>query len=59
LVWRRESDAGHWIIRTHAEQVAAWVRDVIAFVNDGTETDDMARCRFPFPADVPNGSVAT
>jgi hypothetical protein len=59
LVWRRESDAGHWINRTHAEQVAAWVRDVIAFVNDGTETDDMARCRFPFPADVPNGSVAT
>jgi pimeloyl-ACP methyl ester carboxylesterase len=59
LVWRRESDAGHWIIRTHPEQVAAWVREIIAFVDDGSETDDMARCRVPLPADVPSGSVAT
>jgi pimeloyl-ACP methyl ester carboxylesterase len=36
VVWRRESDAGHWIIRTHPEQVATWVREVIAFVEEGS-----------------------
>jgi hypothetical protein len=45
LVWRRQSDAGHWIIRTHPEQVAAWVRDVITFVEEGSEPDDLARYR--------------
>ena len=45
LVWRRESDAGHWIIRTHPDQVANWVRQVIAFVEEGSEADDLARCR--------------
>jgi hypothetical protein len=45
LVWRRESDAGHWIIRTHPEQIAQWVREVIDFVEEGTETDDLARSR--------------
>jgi pimeloyl-ACP methyl ester carboxylesterase len=59
LMWRRESVAGHWIIRTHPEQVAAWVCEVIAFVEDGSETDDMARCRVPFAADVPSEGVAT
>jgi pimeloyl-ACP methyl ester carboxylesterase len=45
LVWRRESDAGHWIIRTHPDQVARWVREVIAFVEEGSEADDLARSR--------------
>ena len=45
LVWRRESDAGHWIIRTHADQIAKWVREVVAFVEDGTEADDLSRSR--------------
>jgi pimeloyl-ACP methyl ester carboxylesterase len=45
LVWRRESDAGHWIIRTHPEQVATWVREVVTFVEEGSETDDLARSR--------------
>jgi pimeloyl-ACP methyl ester carboxylesterase len=45
LVWRRQSDAGHWIIRTHPEQVAAWVCDVIAFVEGGSEAEDLARAR--------------
>jgi pimeloyl-ACP methyl ester carboxylesterase len=51
LVWRRESGAGHWIIRTHPEQVAAWVRQVIAFVEEGSEADDLARARIPGPGD--------
>jgi pimeloyl-ACP methyl ester carboxylesterase len=45
LVWRRESDAGHWIVRTHPDQVAQWVRDVITFVDEGTEPHELARCR--------------
>jgi hypothetical protein len=45
LVWRREVDAGHWIIRTHPGDVAERVRQVIAFVEDGSETQELARCR--------------
>jgi pimeloyl-ACP methyl ester carboxylesterase len=45
MVWRRESDAGHWIIRTHPDDVATWVREVVAFVEDGSEATDLARCR--------------
>ena len=45
LVWRRESDAGHWIIRTHPDQVAKWVHEVIAFVEEGSEADDLSRSR--------------
>jgi pimeloyl-ACP methyl ester carboxylesterase len=45
LVWRRESVAGHWIIRTHPDQVAQWVHEVIAFVEGGSETDDLSRSR--------------
>jgi pimeloyl-ACP methyl ester carboxylesterase len=51
LVWRRESDAGHWIIRTHPDQVAKWVRQVIAFVEEGSEADDLARSRVRDQAD--------
>ena len=49
LVWRRESDAGHWIIRTHPEQIAKWVLEVIAFVEEGTEADDLSRSRMTDP----------
>jgi pimeloyl-ACP methyl ester carboxylesterase len=45
LVWRRDADAGHWIIRTHPEQVAKWVGDVIEFVENGAESDGLARSR--------------
>jgi len=51
LVWRRQSDAGHWIIRTHPDQVARWVGEVIAFVEDGSETDDLARSRLRHESD--------
>jgi len=45
LVWRRQSDAGHWIIRTHPDQVARWVREVVTFVEEGSEADDLAHSR--------------
>jgi pimeloyl-ACP methyl ester carboxylesterase len=45
LVWRRESDAGHWVIRTHPDQIARWVHEVITFVEEGTEADELSRSR--------------
>lgn len=61
LVWRREVDAGHWVIRTHPDDVAQWVREVIAFVEEGIEAEDLARCRVSTPkgtADIEVGKVA-
>jgi hypothetical protein len=45
VVWRREVDAGHWVIRTHPAQVAEWVRQVVTYVEHGAEAEDLARCR--------------
>jgi pimeloyl-ACP methyl ester carboxylesterase len=45
LAWRRDVDAGHWLIRTNAADVARWVREVVAFVDDGTESVDLQKCR--------------
>lgn len=45
LMWRRPVDAGHWVIRTNPDDVARWVRDVVAYVEDGTETADLRQCR--------------
>jgi pimeloyl-ACP methyl ester carboxylesterase len=45
LVWRREVDAGHWVIRTHTEELARWVRQVVAFVETGAEPEDLRRWR--------------
>jgi pimeloyl-ACP methyl ester carboxylesterase len=45
LMWRRPVDAGHWVIRTHPDQVARWVREVVAYVEYGTEAADLRRCR--------------
>jgi pimeloyl-ACP methyl ester carboxylesterase len=45
LTWRREVNAGHWVIQTHPGQVAAWVGQVIDFVEDGTASDELTRCR--------------
>ena len=45
VVWRRHVDTGHWIIRTHPDEIAHWVRQVIAFVEDGYEAEDLARTR--------------
>ena len=45
LMWRRPVDAGHWVIRTNPDDVARWVREVVAYVEDGTETADLRRWR--------------
>ncbi len=47
VVWRRDVEAGHWIISTHPNEVADWVRQVMAFVEDGSEAQDLARARVP------------
>jgi pimeloyl-ACP methyl ester carboxylesterase len=45
LVWRRDVNGGHWIIRTHPEELARWIRQVVAFVETGTEPEDLGRWR--------------
>jgi pimeloyl-ACP methyl ester carboxylesterase len=44
LTWRRDVDAGHWIIQTHPGEIAAWVGQVVDFVEDGLDSEDLARC---------------
>ena len=44
-LWRRSADAGHWMIRTHPDEIAAWVREVVAYVDTGAEPDGLRRCR--------------
>ena len=45
LMWRRPVDAGHWVIRTNPDDVARWVREVVAYVEEGSETADLRRWR--------------
>jgi pimeloyl-ACP methyl ester carboxylesterase len=45
LMWRRSVDAGHWVIRTNPDDVARWVREVVTYVEDGTEPTDLRRWR--------------
>jgi pimeloyl-ACP methyl ester carboxylesterase len=47
LTWRRDVNAGHWIIRTHPGEIAAWVGQVIDFVEGGSEAEDLAASRQP------------
>ena len=37
-MWRRPIDAGHWAIRTNPDVIAAAVREIVAFVDQGTES---------------------
>jgi pimeloyl-ACP methyl ester carboxylesterase len=45
LMWRRPVDAGHWAIRTNPDDVARWVREVVAYVENRTETAELRRWR--------------
>lgn len=45
LMWKRPVDAGHWVVRTQAAPLAGWVREVIAYVEDGTESTDLKQGR--------------
>jgi pimeloyl-ACP methyl ester carboxylesterase len=44
-MWRRPADGGHWLIRTHPDDVARWVGEVVTAVESGTEPDDLRRLR--------------
>ena len=46
-MWRRPVDAGHWVIRTHPDQVADWVREVVAYSEEGNESADLRQYRVP------------
>jgi pimeloyl-ACP methyl ester carboxylesterase len=41
VMWRRPVDAGHWVVRTHADDLNAWVREAIAYVDQGVESPDL------------------
>ena len=45
LLWRREVDAGHWVARTDPTAVAGWVRDAVAYAEDGTESAGLVASR--------------
>jgi pimeloyl-ACP methyl ester carboxylesterase len=45
ILWRRPVDAGHWVIRTHPDEIANWVRQVVTYVEAGTESSDLRQCR--------------
>jgi hypothetical protein len=49
VLWRREVDAGHWIIHTHPVDIARWVRQAITFVDSGVEPEELARWRVRSP----------
>lgn len=36
-LWRREVDAGHWVVRSHPEELAAWVTEFASHVAGPTE----------------------
>jgi pimeloyl-ACP methyl ester carboxylesterase len=60
-MWRRDVDAGHWVVRSQPAHVAQWIREVIAFTVDGTESPDLEACRIATPAlpsDPTEGRVA-
>ena len=50
LMWRRPVDAGHWVIRTNPDGVAAWVREVVSFVEDGVESEGLRRHKVVYSA---------
>ena len=45
LMWRRPADGGHWLIRTHPDDVARWVREVVASVECGSEPERLRSLR--------------
>jgi len=53
-VWRREVDAGHWVIGSHAAELTGWIREVIAFTAGGPEPEDLKRWRVPASENPPS-----
>lgn len=44
-LWRREADAGHWILLSHPESIASWVSEFIRFVEGGRPSAALRRAR--------------
>lgn len=38
LMWRRKVDGGHWVIRADPDGLATAIREVVTYVEDGTES---------------------
>lgn len=51
-LWRRDLRGGHWINRSHPDQVAAWVAEFARFVDNGVETAGLRRARIAAAAKV-------
>ena len=47
VMWRRPVDAGHWVMRTHPDQLAEWVWEVVAYSEEGNESADLRQYRVP------------
>jgi pimeloyl-ACP methyl ester carboxylesterase len=45
IVWMREVDAGHWVVRTHPGEIARWVHEVVDFTQEGREVPALASSR--------------
>jgi pimeloyl-ACP methyl ester carboxylesterase len=45
LMWRRPADGGHWLIRSHPDDVARWVREVVASVECRREPERLRSLR--------------
>lgn len=44
-LWRREVDAGHWLQISHPQQVAAWAKEFVDFVEGGEESHALRLAR--------------
>ncbi|HEX4918186.1 MAG TPA: alpha/beta fold hydrolase [Limnobacter sp.] len=44
-VWRRDVDANHWVVKTHAEWVANCVSEFVEFAESGRESPHLAKAR--------------
>jgi len=44
-LWRRDTDAGHWVQVSHPKLVADWAAEFIDFVESGHETQALVRAR--------------
>ena len=44
-LWRRPLDGGHWVIRSDPAAVARSVRELVAYVEEGTEAEALRRAR--------------
>jgi pimeloyl-ACP methyl ester carboxylesterase len=44
-LWRRPVDGGHWVIRSDPGAIARSVRELVAYIEEGTEAEGLRRAR--------------